>query len=44
MAPTAKKIPVGKQNDRLNLAKILGKPMRKMMVVVMVMITEIWTY
>lgn len=49
MAPTAKIVPLGKQKDRLNLAKIFGRPMRKMMVVVMVMgmvvmIAEIWTY
>lgn len=49
MAPTAKKVPLGKQNDRQNLAKILGRPMRKKMVVVMVMgmvvmMAEIWMY
>lgn len=47
MAPTAKIVPLGKQNDRQNLAKILGRPMRKMMVVVMgmvVMLAEIWMY
>lgn len=49
MAPTAKIVPLGKQNDRQNLTKILGRPMRKMMVVVMVtgmvvMIAEIWMY